>query len=114
MSIFHWRDTTYCHSLPKGKRTLYLLGLSLFLFASLPAWGETATEPAQPASSDLTEMSLEALMNINVTSVSRKSQKIANAAAAVFVITQEDIRRSGVTTIADAHLLSSATSWIPR
>lgn len=51
---------------------------------------------------DLTEMSLEQLMNIQVTSVSRKPQRIADAAAAVFVITQEDIRRSGVTSIADA------------
>ncbi len=51
---------------------------------------------------DLTELSLEQLMNIEVTSVSRKPQRLADAAAAVFVITREDIRRSGVTSIADA------------
>jgi iron complex outermembrane receptor protein len=51
---------------------------------------------------DLTELSLEQLMNIEVTSVSRRPQKLADAAAAVFVITREDIRRSGVTSIADA------------
>jgi iron complex outermembrane recepter protein len=50
---------------------------------------------------DLTELSLEALMDIEVTSVSRKSQKLANAAAAAFVISQDDIRRSGATTIPD-------------
>lgn len=50
-------------------------------------------------SADLTELSLEALMDIEVTSVSRKPQKLANVAAAVFVIGQEDIRRSGATTI---------------
>lgn len=51
---------------------------------------------------DLTEIPLETLMELKVTSVSKKSQPITNAAAAVFVITQEDIRRSGVTNIADA------------
>jgi len=52
-------------------------------------------------SSDLTELSLEALMDIEVTSVSRKPQKLANAAAAAFVINQDDIHRSGATTIPD-------------
>lgn len=50
---------------------------------------------------DLTELSLEALMNLEVTSVSRKPQRLSNTAAAVFVISQEDIRRSGATTIPD-------------
>ena len=40
-------------------------------------------------------------MNIEVTSVSKKAQKISEAAAAIFVITQEDIRRSGATNIPD-------------
>jgi iron complex outermembrane receptor protein len=51
---------------------------------------------------ELTSLSLEALLNLNVTSVSRKPQKLANAAAAIFVINQEDIRRSGATSIAEA------------
>ena len=40
-------------------------------------------------------------MNIEVTSVSKKAQKMSQAAAAVFVITQEDIRRSGATNLPD-------------
>lgn len=40
-------------------------------------------------------LSLEDLMEVEVTSVSRKKQKLADSAAAVYVITQEDIRRSG-------------------
>jgi len=51
---------------------------------------------------DLTELTLEQLMNVEVTSASRKEQKQSEIAAAVYVITQEDIKRSGVTTIADA------------
>ncbi|MGB0911838.1 MAG: TonB-dependent receptor plug domain-containing protein, partial [Nitrospirales bacterium] len=41
-------------------------------------------------------------MNVEVTSVSKKKQKLSGAAAAIFVITQDDIRRSGVTSIPDA------------
>jgi iron complex outermembrane recepter protein len=51
---------------------------------------------------DVTSMSLEDLMNMQVTSVSKRPEKVADAAAAVFVITPEDIRRSGATSIPDA------------
>ena len=47
------------------------------------------------SSADLTELSIQDLMEIEITTGSRKSQKLANTAAAAFVITQEDIRRSG-------------------
>jgi len=40
-------------------------------------------------------------MNMEVTSVSKKEQKLSNVAAAIFVITQEDVRRSGATNIPD-------------
>lgn len=40
-------------------------------------------------------------MNVQVTSVSKKEQKLSGAGAAIFVITQEDIRRSGATNIPD-------------
>ncbi|WP_375748761.1 TonB-dependent receptor plug domain-containing protein [Vibrio sp. HN007] len=50
-------------------------------------------------SQDFTELSLEDLMQIEVTSVSKKSEKLSNAAAAVYVVTQNEIRRSGATSI---------------
>ena len=40
-------------------------------------------------------------MNMEVTSVSKKEQKLSQVAAAIFVITPEDIRHSGVTNIPD-------------
>lgn len=52
--------------------------------------------------SDLTNLPLESLLELQVTSVSKKTQPVTNAAAAIFVITQENIRRSGVTSIAEA------------
>ncbi|MBI4659407.1 MAG: TonB-dependent receptor [Verrucomicrobia bacterium] len=50
----------------------------------------------------LTELPLEQLMDIEVTTVSRSPQKVSQSAAAVYVVTQEDIRRSGATSIAEA------------
>jgi iron complex outermembrane recepter protein len=54
-----------------------------------------------PKPLDLTQASLEDLMNIQVTTVSKKEQKLSKVGAAVFVITQEEIRRSGATNIPD-------------
>lgn len=51
---------------------------------------------------DLTELSLEDLMDVEVTSVSKKPEPLSGASAAVFVVTGEQIRRSGAQTIADA------------
>jgi iron complex outermembrane recepter protein len=50
---------------------------------------------------DLTSQSIEDLMNMNVTSVSKTQQSLSNTAAAVFVITPDDIERSGATDIPD-------------
>lgn len=53
-------------------------------------------------SDDFTSLSLEDLMNISVTSVSKKPQRLLDAASAIYVVTQEDIRRSGAVNIPDA------------
>lgn len=50
---------------------------------------------------NLHELSLEEILNLQVTSVGRKAQKVANAPAAVYVISQEEIRRSGAQTLPD-------------
>jgi iron complex outermembrane receptor protein len=65
----------------------------VFLVLGLPAKAAPQT--------DLSEASLEQLMNIEVTTVSKKEQKLSRVAAAIFVITQEDIRRSGARNIPD-------------
>ena len=45
---------------------------------------------AQNAGADLSELSLDTLSNIEITSVARKAEKLSKAAAAIFVITQEE------------------------
>ena len=71
-----------------------LLRLAFLMGVALPVWPQQKTD-------DLTNKSLEDLMNIEVTSVSKKEQKMSEVAAAVFVITREDIRRSGATNVPD-------------
>ncbi|MGH8593247.1 MAG: TonB-dependent receptor plug domain-containing protein, partial [Gammaproteobacteria bacterium] len=52
--------------------------------------------------SDLTELSIEDLMEQKVTSVSKTEQTFSDTAAATFVITQDDLRRSGGSNIPEA------------
>ncbi len=58
--------------------------------------------PAQVSNTrDLTQLDLEDLMNVQITSVSKREEKVSAAGAAIYVINQEDIRRSGATNIPD-------------
>ena len=50
---------------------------------------------------DYLELDLEALMNIEVVTASRRPQKISEAPNAIYVITEEDIRRSGAVDLPD-------------
>jgi iron complex outermembrane receptor protein len=59
-----------------------------------------AAQPAQPASPF--DMSIEELGRIRVTTASRRAENLNTTPAFVHVITAEDIRRSGVTTIQQA------------
>lgn len=51
---------------------------------------------------DLARLSLEELALVEITSVSRRPEALADAAAAIYVISAEDIRRSGVTSLPEA------------
>ena len=70
--------------------------LVLALVANPSAAGAQLATP-----NDLAGASLEDLMNIRITSAERKDQRADDAAAAVHVITQDDIRRSGMTKLAE-------------
>ncbi len=52
-----------------------------------------------PAAQDLTRLSLEELSMVEVTSVSRRPEALGDAAAAIFVISAQDIRRSGAASL---------------
>lgn len=59
----------------------------------------SSSQPCGAAPADITKLSLEELLAVEITSVSKKAEKASDAAAAVFVINQEDIKRSGATTL---------------
>ena len=96
---------------PPGSPGLFL-GVLLAL-ATCEAFA-TGTDP-----SDLENFSFEDLMKVEVSSVARKQQKMSDTAAAAYVISQEDIRRSGATSIPEALRLApglnvariGASSW---
>ena len=75
------------------------LALWFGLSISLSVCTATAAEDEFEFSTELIELSIEDLVKVKVTSVSKKPQKILEAPAAIFVITQEDIRRSGAVSI---------------
>jgi iron complex outermembrane recepter protein len=57
---------------------------------------------AAPTTDSLADLSLEQLGDIEVTSVSKHSERLLDAPASIYVITAEDIRRSGSTTLPQA------------
>jgi iron complex outermembrane receptor protein len=71
----------------------YLLGMLFFL---------PLVSVADTLEQDFTEISFDELMQIEITSVSKKNEKLSEAAAAVYVVTADEIRRVGATTIPEA------------
>jgi iron complex outermembrane receptor protein len=83
---------------PRSRLLLVGAVFALILFI-LPA-------PAQPAPdlspTALKKLSVEELMAIEVTSVSKRPEKLSETASAIQVVTGEDIRRSGASSIPEA------------
>lgn len=80
------------------------VGAKLFAFILLCTLHPAAGRAAQR---ELVDLSLEELSSLKVTSVSRRPEQLADAAASIQVITAEDIRRSGATRIPEALRLAS-------
>jgi iron complex outermembrane recepter protein len=77
----------------------FLLPVALFFFNG-HAFAQSADTNLPP--SQLREMSLEQLMNVDVTSVAKEPQPYGQAPAAIQVITSDEIRRSGASSIPEA------------
>jgi iron complex outermembrane receptor protein len=59
-------------------------------------------EAARAADQELTSLSLEQLSDVVITSVSRQEERLSNAAASIFIISSNDILRSGARTLPEA------------
>src|SRR5256885_2016344 len=89
-------------NVPKVKSSWLLAGMA---FIGLMAGENTFAQPEAVKEwkpSELGAMDIEQLMQIRVTSVSRKEEPVANVAAAVYVLTPDEILRSGFNTIPEA------------
>ncbi len=96
--------------LPKSgiQHSIYILPVLLSLcIGFLPACVAGQNGDSLLSYGMLKKMSLQQLMRIEVTSVSKTPEKLTAAASAVQVITGEDIRRSGATTIPEALRLAA-------
>jgi iron complex outermembrane receptor protein len=90
-------QTSGCRSTPAHRRTLNVLALVIVTLGCVEiAFGETTT------SDDLTQLSLADLAKVEVTSVSKTSEVLQRAPAAIYVISHDDIERSGVTSVPEA------------
>ena len=79
-----------------------MLSAASMAVAEVPANASVSAAPqgaAVPTDQDLSRLSLEELAMVEVTSVSRRPEALADAAAAIFVISSDDIRRSGATSL---------------
>jgi iron complex outermembrane recepter protein len=86
-------------------KTIHYRGMARATVAALSAVGAivvAATTAAAQDTSNLLDLSIEQLSELRVTSVSRVREPLADSPASVFVITGDEIRRSGVTSIAEA------------
>src|SRR4029077_18479658 len=86
----------------KVRPLLACFAAAIILAIFLPARGAATSRPSpddlsgttskpSPDGADLTNMSLEDLMNVEVTSVAKEPHKISNAPAAITVISQDDM-----------------------
>ncbi|MCX7087818.1 MAG: TonB-dependent receptor [Methylococcales bacterium] len=78
------------------------LSLILFLCVSPSVWASSHLATTESGSDDVSGLNIEDLVNVQVTSVSKKAQALSDAPAAIFVISNDDIKRSGVTSVPEA------------
>ncbi len=104
----HWRSDTgrvTRPSFPIHRRGLGLLGGVLLLTCGaveLPTVVMADGVATHPGSVPLAELGIEELVNVEITSVSKKSTPLYEAPAAVAVLTPDDFRRLGATSIPEA------------
>ena len=83
------------------------MGARLLILSTLFALEVAQAQRVGAPTDELTNLSTDELFQIQVTSVGRKAQQLSKAPAAVFVLTADDIRRSGATSIPEA------LEWVP-
>lgn len=91
----HTEQRVHCYGF--FSRVFLVFSLALLSHVSVAQVQDSLLSPRS-----LKKLSLEELMNIEVVSVSKRREKLAEVASAIQVITQKDIRNSGAKTVAEA------------
>ena len=81
------------------KKYLFPVGLLLMATGVGPVYAQVAPVQSDPEFDDILSQDISGL---TVTSVAKRSQRLNDTAAAVYVITQEEIRRAGIYSIPEA------------
>ncbi len=79
-----------------------VLILNLSILILLGCFAKLTIAKSHSVDNQFLNLSIDELMNVKVITASRTPQKLSQVASAIFVITQDDIRRSGATSIPDA------------
>lgn len=90
-----WCDNVLGRVKQQAKGFCCLLVCALFCSSGLGS-------QSSPDSRTLADLSLQELANLEITTVAKKEVSLSQAAASVFVITANDIRRSGATSLPEA------------
>jgi iron complex outermembrane receptor protein len=83
-------------SMPRPILIRFLTGL-VMLCSALAASAQS-TDPV-PSPTTLKGLTIDQLLDIDVTSVSKRPEKLFDAASAIQVISSDDVRRSGATSV---------------
>ena len=74
----------------------------LSVVSALAIASASVARAGEPPAEELADLSLEQLGNVEIISVSRHSERLSEAPASIYVISHEDIARSGATTLPEA------------
>src|SRR5213592_2025417 len=105
--------------MPAAQRRPSITVPILFAFAAGLAPRAPANSPVVATMDELKQLSVEQLLNLEITSVSRREEPLRDAAAAITVVSGETLRQSGALTIPEALRLvpgmhvgqQTASSW---
>src|SRR5207244_12182747 len=104
------RSNVHMRSVAAGTAILFTMALVCLAdsgFAQRP--DTSAQRPDSTLSADsLKKLSIEQLLSVEVTSVSKRPERLAQVASAIQVLTQDDIRRSGASNLPEALRLATA------
>src|SRR5205085_4287946 len=94
----NWRSFLMnAHAAAGSARAAFLL--TWVLLGAVGGQAFASAQGATPTTGELKQLSIEDLMNLDVTSVAKGPQRLLQAAAAIQVITADDISRSGASSI---------------